>query len=54
MAGKVVTREIKIGLIAGLVSTIVMDIIMVGIFAVMGMSVWSFLSLIGTTMLTLI
>ena len=49
-----IAKEIKIGLIAGLVSTIVMDVIMVGIFAIMGMSAGSFLSLIGTTVLTLI
>ena len=53
MADKRATAGIKYGLIAGLVSTIVMDIVMVGIFAAMGTPVGSFLSLIGTTVLTL-
>ena len=53
MADKRVAIGIKYGLIAGLMSTIVMDIVMVGIFAVIGTSVGLFLSLIGTTVLTL-
>ncbi|MFC2040778.1 hypothetical protein ACFLTY_00440 [Chloroflexota bacterium] len=52
--GNTITKVIKFGLIAGLASTIVMDLAMVGIFAIMGTPVGSFLALIGTTMLTLL
>jgi len=48
MSNVTLSRGIRLGLIGGLVGTIVMDLVMVGMFSIMGLPAGTFFSFIGT------